>query len=47
MKKIGQLVDASMGKRAVETLQNKQPGVIARESWVSGNQRGIERKVEF
>jgi hypothetical protein len=31
----------------IETLQNEQPGVIAREGWVSGNQGGIEREVEF
>ena len=47
LKKIGQLVDAAMGERAVNTLQNEQPGLIAREGWVSGNQRGVEREVEL
>ena len=47
LKKIRQLVDAAMGERAIARLQDEQPGVIAREAWVSGNQREIERKIEF
>ena len=47
LKKLGQLLDTVMGKRTIDWLQNEQPGAIAREAWVSGNQQGIERKIEF
>jgi hypothetical protein len=47
LKKLRQLVDAAMGERTIERLQNEQPGVIAWEAWLSGNQQGIERKIEF
>jgi hypothetical protein len=36
-----------MGERTIQRVQNKQPGLIAREAGVSGNQRGVEGKIEF
>jgi hypothetical protein len=46
-KKIRQLIDTTMSEPMVGTLQHKQPGVITREPWANGDQRGIKRKVEF
>jgi hypothetical protein len=36
-----------MGDQVPVALQNEEPGVIARQAWLRGNERRVERKVEF